>query len=549
MSNSSAKSTTEMALNTAMMVAFAIPEGGVVVGAFLAVGSFIVGILWPDSQQSVPPECLPATKAQIDADFENFKKELEGILANGTIKADLGAVQGRLVTLHYNWGQILKVKIDQTGYQFSKDPNDTNFIPNLDAYFNIGASHGPMDDTSQYLADIPLTGLPDTKTFSLYSLIASLRVAYLKYAVVWAWGKQLRSSLLYTDYLQAHKAYNTACDADPTYADTHPKPVPPDPSVSSPLPEWQDWCKTDTCPVPDLLNEVNALLRTCEGPKGTYTTIAAHWADRDQQIKARVANFTTGYRTDPQDGTNWFVGDGYYVNDGATGVFTFADQSSELALAWRDIMIGSQVAYLWDKLTSDYFLDGVKEDDITNFGKTIEQWKAIRDSVHFQTYTMNAGDTLVKIAHAFYTPAILGLKLLSANPAFQDDPQLLTHLTTLTIPGSPTPYAIQPGDTLTSVADSQLKTGDAMDLYKANSLALEPLIVVPGAVFNVPDLADPTKIKFQVSAQTAGKTLADLAAGLYSDTELTTKIHNANDPTLTDQTIIIPDGRLRIPYL
>jgi LysM repeat protein len=541
---SSAKSLTEMGLNTAMMCAFAVGPEGAPIGAVLAIGSFFVGLLWPDSSQSVPPEDRPASTQQIDNDFANLKAEIEEILAKAKIAGDVGAVSGKTKTLNDNWRKILNVKIDKTGYHFLQDPSDTNFINGIDTYFQTGANGGLIDDTNGYLYDIQLSGLPDTKTFGIYTLIGSLRVAYLKYAVVWAWGKQVRYSLPYTEYLIARKAYNKACDADPTYADTNPKPTPPDPSVSTQLPEWQDWVKTTGCPVKELIDEVNSLVRTCEGPKGMYTTIAAHWADRLAQVNARVRNFTTGSIT-----LNGVAG--WYVNDGATGVYTYAGdqpQHQELAEAWADLMAGSQIAYLWNKLTDDYSLDGVKEDDIADFGKTIEQWKLTRDSVRFKTYTMKDGDTLVNIARAYYTPELLGYNILETNPAFQDDAHLLSTVTSLNIPGSTTPYAVQPGDTLTSIAASQLKaTGDAMDIFKANSLSLLPRLIVPGLKLSIPDLNDSSKSTAHTVA--LGESIYSIAANAYSDADLTAKIRNATDPTLTGKSIVIPDNVLRIPDL
>src|SRR5262245_47140630 len=102
-----------------------------------------------------------------------------------------------------------------------------------------------------------------TRTVGLYVLIASLTVAYLKFAVAWGWGKQLLINRQYDQYQNALNYWNSQIAA---YQAAHPlsdlKDMYPWVALVFPVQDWQAWISSEDGQARTiLLNEVDDILQ------------------------------------------------------------------------------------------------------------------------------------------------------------------------------------------------------------------------------------------------------------------------------------------------
>ena len=123
-----AKSYTEVGLNAAMMVAFAIP-GGAPVGAVFSVAALLVGLLWPDEDGEVPEAFRPVNRSGLRAAMDDLRNRIEEIVENAQLDDMTAEVAALAKTFHENWADALKLCIKpETGYQFIDDDTTAAFV-------------------------------------------------------------------------------------------------------------------------------------------------------------------------------------------------------------------------------------------------------------------------------------------------------------------------------------------------------------------------------------------------------------------------------------
>jgi LysM repeat protein len=539
------KTITQAAVSTGMMVAFAIP-GGAPVGAVLAAVDFLVGVLWPEGNGMMPSQFAVVTVADLD----NVKKELiaafDASLDKAQIKADSSKIFTYTSNLYDNFEQMMRLKIDANGYQFVKDSSGNDYVGNADKYYNWLDAQSAYNLAQVILNDLVASPTSASKTFELYALIGSLMVSYLKCAVAWSWGNEVRTSLLYRDYWIQLAIWNGKSAAHRT-AFPAEEPIKPDTSLSNPLPNWQDWRTEPGVPVDKLVATVNMLIAECEGD-GKYAKLKANWNDRNLQIVAPYSQISL-----KDDGNHNF-----WVEDSESGTKT-DPSNGDATMQWAmlDLMRGSKVAYYWQKYTDLYDLDGVKVEDIDNFYTTVDTWRQVRDTVSFRTVALDPATSVIDTARTyFYTYEDLFYYVVKGNPLTLADASLIDKDQVLTIPDlsgasvAPKTYTVQTGDTLASIAKAQL--GDeshAINIFAANGQQTKPRWIKTGETIGMPTLTDgspTTTYTFK-----AGDTWDSFAKAAYADKDLQAVIDSANPETSTPApgNPIMPDQVFKFPDL
>ncbi|MDP9049819.1 MAG: LysM peptidoglycan-binding domain-containing protein, partial [Acidobacteriota bacterium] len=486
-------------------------------------------------------------------DLDNAKQDLidafDASLDKAKIKADSSDLFMRIHNLCENFEQMTKLKIDAKGYEFIKDSSGTDYVAKATDYYNWLDPKSAYDQAQVFMNDLAASPTSASKKFGLYSLIGSLMVSYLKCSVTWNWGKEVRASLLYHDYWLEEEKW-MAKSAAHRAAYPAEEPIKPDTSLSNPLPSWQDWREEPRVPVHTLVEVVNSLIAECEGD-GKYAKLKANWEDRNLQVFAPYSQITL-----KDDGNKNF-----WVEDSESGTKT-DPSSGDATMQWAmlDLMIGSKVAYYWQKFTDLYDLDGVKKEDIDKFYETVDTWKKVRDTMLFRTATVDPanatmpGSTLIDVARTyFYTYDDLFYYIVKANPSTFADASLIDKDQVLIIPDldgtsvTANTYTVQSGDTLASIAKAQL--GDesyASNIFAANGQQTKPKWIKTGETIGIPDLKDgspTTTYTFK-----AGDTWTSLASAFYPDADLQAFILSANATTV-NPTVVMPDQVIKFPDL
>lgn len=408
----------ESSLNTIMMVSFAIP-GAAPAGITAAVGSFLVQLFYPDAKPGDPP----VTQPQLSKALDSVKTEIIDALwkqeATKTENNLLAFHQG----LHDTWANIRQLKVDgPNGMVMATDSTIQGWVDAADKFFVIGPPtsgdtlctlRGYRNTlTNDSLNDSSLTPLQvaehRTAHTALYSLVASLILAYLKMATVWQWANILLSNQQYAAYKAAIDNWNAQ---DAAYQKAHPwndlitslKAAYPKLDYDHYVPkDWNAWIKDTGCPVPELFAEGQAIKDYCvlvppdqpgDDPQpGLYTELRNHWDDFDKQMASYDVALTPGQ-----------------------GI-TIAQMKSAMDLA-------AQRAVAWDKVCDQYAIGNVTEADILAFGHQVDLWKAVAADVNYTMYTVKAGDTLASIATAKYNDASLAPKIFDNNKDVLPDAQ------------------------------------------------------------------------------------------------------------------------------
>jgi LysM domain len=546
--------TSQAALSTAMMAAFAMPEGAPLGAAYAALG-FFVGIIWPDNSGQVPSQYRAVTAQDLDNVKTDLINAIKKALDDAQIKADSSKIFSYTSNLYDNFEQMMKVKIDPTGYQFINDSSGKDYVADADKYFDWLDPQSTFTLAQDILNDLNQSATSPSKTFGLYVLIGSLMVSYLKCAVTWSWGKEVRASLLYKDYWLALWDWNNKkTDA---YRKAHPaeEPVKPDLFLSNPLPSWQDWRKEPGVAVDKLVATVNMLIKECEGD-GKYAKLKANWDDRPSQVMSSFVKVSLKDDGKKPPDYYWVEGSG---SGASSGPWVSCYKEATKALAMLEIMAGSQIAYTWQKYTDLYDLDGVKEEDIDNFYQTVSTWKQVRDTMLFQTANVDPadsvypGNSLTDVARKyFYTDDALFYYVVKTNPSTLSDPALIVKDQVLIIPdltgkNTPTSYTVQTGDTLASIAKAQL--GDeshAINIFITNGQALKPKWIKTGETVGLPDLFDGST--FNTYTFRAADTWITFPTAAYSDQDLETRIVIANTNKV-NVNLIMPYQVVKFPDL
>jgi len=298
------------------------------------------------------------------------------------------------------------------------------------------------------------------------------------------------------------------------------KPVPvndPNPTGKTPLMDWPTWIQRQESGVPLLITTVDTLVAYAEGAPATSTSpatiglqvqMAQHWAQAKNNMQSRVNgiyycpqssryNYATHFDTangldsyhDMDPGPIWVVDTDAsypYVNYTVASGDTIVSIAGSHGLMPEDIFflnlpfpasqvdfrnvkndtnyfkvgqvvkvpgqgygsdargvavfqwwyrVGAAWAAEWEAAMDRFALANVTEDDITDFAKPIKLWKRARASVQFKPYTVVAGDTLASIAASQLQDATLAGKLYDFNSeTLKSATQVLTAGQVINIP-------------------------------------------------------------------------------------------------------------------
>lgn len=402
----------DSALNTIMMVSFAIP-GGAPVGILAAIAMFVGNFIPdPDSKPSPPPVT--------DDELKTALNDVKMVLINGLWNAEADTVTNQILAFNTgianNWVWLKKLQFDTKTYVIEvTNPTIKGWVDSLDSDLVVDTSkatntllilrgyRNTMENSSLNDPNSSPLAVAEHRTAhtAVYSLIGSLSATYLKIAVTWQWGKMLLMNEQYAQWKQALADWESS---DPADQAAYPKTqllsdlkskytqlgkfgydsyVPKD---------WNAWLEDAGCPQGIFISEVQSLVDYCiEKPAqngnpaqdGLYTTLRKHWDDFDAQISKDVP-------LTPNAG------------------ITKAQMQSAISL-------GQTRMVLWDTIQTKYALYGVVEDDIVEFGQTIDNWRAAAASVNYKLHTVAAGDTLTTIAQHEYNDPSLAAKIFAFN--------------------------------------------------------------------------------------------------------------------------------------
>src|SRR5580692_3781013 len=130
-----AGTTAQTALSTAMMVAFAMPEGAPLGGTYAVLG-FVAGVIWPDDKGQVPGQFRTVTVQDLDNVKKDLIKAIENAIDKAQIKADSSKIFTYTSNVCDNFEQMMKLNIDPAGYQFVQDSSGQDYVANADKYFD-----------------------------------------------------------------------------------------------------------------------------------------------------------------------------------------------------------------------------------------------------------------------------------------------------------------------------------------------------------------------------------------------------------------------------
>jgi hypothetical protein len=408
------------------MVAFGVP-GGAPFGIATLLGSFFVGLFYPDTKPE--PQPPPLTAAELTAALNSLKA---GIIDAGWLK-EVDDITNNLPGINQGlqdvWAGMLARNLDkQKLVMLNANGNeDPQFMTDTDNYFDLESAEavgGTLTLLRDYRNILTMSSLNDpnltasmvlakrTQHTGVYILVCSITITYLKAALAWSWGSQLLKSCQSAAYQKALADYHDGVNKNSSYAKTHKLPVPADyPGVNTDPnyhPTWNDWVTAQKpfCASTMLIREVKAILAECvtipadgETPAqdGFYTTMRTNWDDFERQISAFDVTVDAGQ--DPS------------TDQMATAI----DQ-------------GIQRIIVWQNLLQKYCFDGVTEDDITGFEKAVDAWNSAAASANFTVYSVEDGDTLASIAKAKYGDASFADQIAGGNR------DTLPSLTTTTSP-------------------------------------------------------------------------------------------------------------------
>lgn len=404
----------QSALNTMMMVAFAVP-GGAPVGILAAVGSFLFGLLYPDTKAA--PQPVPVTKEDLQAAIDSLQSNVVDAQWKGKLDDIQNDLPGLIQGLHDMWEDLKARNFDPDKIALvdASGNLDQDFEDDATGYFDMVKAEAPggmlttlrgyrntikgSSETSQYLTPLQRAEMRTHHT-GLYCLVSSATIMYLKAAVAWQWSLELVRALQWTEYHKKLKEYQEAVDDDPNYAIMNPAPDPKDyPGLNTGKnykpPSWNQWIdnKSAHSPVKMLEREVQFLMNECITIPATDETPA-------------------------QDGMYQFMRKGWDEYEAQMTAFD-ADASGNSITAGQmatAIQKGMKRALAREKVLAEYAFDGITEDDIITFQSNVDAWKAASASVGFTVYTVQPGDTLGGIAAEKYnlTDIDSPLKLLGA---------------------------------------------------------------------------------------------------------------------------------------
>ena len=408
------------ALNTAMMVGFAVPglkaaqataamtemqqmrakwlgRAGSAVGVAAAIGMFGMDLFQYFNPAQVDAGDMQVTQADLQAALDDLKADL----INALWKARIDDISDELPALNQGFHDLVDnlKKLAINGDSFTLTASDDlleDLVSDIYSYFNVHDPNGVLTVLRGFRNALQLTSTDaskitslqllqhQTKTIGLYSLVGSLSVAYLKAAVMWKWGREL---LLFYQHVQYQADVDFWNDQDAAYQDAHPFEdllEKYDEIVANPLyksPEWDDWKSQPGCPWQLLLDEVQSLLDYSEtvpaaggkpAQEGLYTRMSKHLDDMEKRATDGDVILTPGAGITVQQMKDAFLG-------------------------------GATRANWMETLETEYGLSSVTEEDIDNFGRAIGLWKATAASVKYKTYTtVNSLEDLGNIAQKFY---------------------------------------------------------------------------------------------------------------------------------------------------
>src|SRR2546428_430742 len=170
-------------------------------------------------------------------------------------------------------------------------------------------------------------------------------------------------------------------------------------------------------------------------------------------------------------------------------------------------------------------------------------------------YTVQPGDTLSSIAQQAYGDSNKWQIIYDANKqVIGSDPNLIHPGQVLYIPVlSPTPgsnYTVQPGDTLFSIAQRAYGDGNKWQIiYDANKQVIgsDPNLIHPGQILYTPVLSPTPAPNYTLQP---GDTLSSIAQQAYGDGNKWQTIYDANKQVIgSDPNLIRPGEVLYIPAL
>jgi hypothetical protein len=437
------------ALNTAMMVGFAVPGlnvaeaelervgqgplspaelnqllraklfrwGGAAVGVAASIGMFGMDLFDYFNPAQRTAGDMEVTQADLQAALDDLKSDLIDALW----KARIDDISDELPALNQGFHDLVdslkKLEINADRFTLiASDDHLENLVSDIYNYFNVHDPDGLLTVLRGFRNALQLTSSDaskitslqllehQTRTIGLYSLVGSLSVAYLKAAVMWKWGRELLLSYQYLQYQADVDFWNDPVDASgqplTDYQDNHPFEdllEKYDEIVANPLyksPEWDDWKSQPGCPWQLLLDEVQSLLDYCE-------TVPAAGANPAQDgLYTRMAKSLDEMEKHAADGDVTLV----------------PNQGIKIAQMKQAFLAGATRANWIETLETEYGLGPVSEEDIDNFGQAIGLWRATAASVNYKTYTAKKNEMLFDIAKSQYQDVTFASQLWSANP-------------------------------------------------------------------------------------------------------------------------------------
>lgn len=392
----------DSALNTIMMVSFAVP-GGAPVGVLSAVAMFL-GKLLP----SPPPAPGPVSASQLRAALDDLKSEI----LNGFWKSETDHNVSTSLALNDGfqdtWANMRKLQVDGQRYVLATtDTTIAQWVQDTERYFDVTDPNGVLTTVRRMRNDLTDTSLLDpsltamqvaehsTRSTGVFCLIGSLSVAYLQAAVAWKWGNELLVAWQYQEYQKDVDHWTSQSAA---YQIAHPlsslQQKYPGLNTSSNYspPTWNAWVNEPGCPVPELLQEVQTMVEYAvqvpddgNGPKpGLYTKMLKDWDD----LETKVASYDA---------------------------FTPPNADAFLYLQ-NAVATGTARALAWYQLSQRNALGSVTEENLTKFGQCIDAWRAAAAQVSFVTYTVLPGDTLASIAKS-QSAQVIQIRAAKGDPS------------------------------------------------------------------------------------------------------------------------------------
>lgn len=405
-------------LNAAMMAAFSVPEGKLVMGLFkgssvgvgLAVGMGAFDVLFPllFPEDPAPPAL---TTGDLDDALDKLKNELLDAIWLSKADDAVDRVSARYDELVRHLNKIKGFTISKDTYSFVHDPSTDADRQDLNNYFSD--TLGPLNELQRIRKAISLDSFNDanvtngqvlqhrTTTLGLYGMIASTTVVYLKSAVAWDWGNELLGAQSYAQYKKDSDWWNNASQQD---RDDNPKRNPDTiygpykPGISTAAPSWEDWAKRSGGWVENLTKEIEEILEYCEGTPAAGST------------PAKPGMFTG-------------ICDAYEKLDNTIATqLPVANGVDAMMMKMEGSTFAPMRIQAWETALAGDGLRGLTEPDLDGFAHMIRLWKAARASVKWREYETVAGDTLAKIAASVYKDATLAQRIADTNQGVLKSP-------------------------------------------------------------------------------------------------------------------------------